>query len=885
MFEDLKLIKKVQEKLRIRLKRVPIEEIYYCEKGYSIDKEGKVNGLSLDGRRIKDISPLMSLNKLYHLSLCACQLTDLTPLKGLTNLTRLYLGRNQLTDLTPLKGLTNLTHLYLGKNQLTDLTPLKGLRDLRELDLRKNQVTDLTPLKELKKLELLDCRDNLIWKLPPDFAAWWPHMRIIWENDYWNGLKLYNNPLTDPPIEIMRQGNEGIRNYFDEIKRASVFFLESKLLLVGSGDVGKTTVMKKLKNKCFKVKPGKEDTTRGIDIQPWNLSCSFQDGETRDVNIHFWDFGGQDILHATHQFFLTKRSLYLFIWDPRKEEETRSFDYWLNAVKLFGAESPLIMVMNKSDIRIKHIDEASFKDKFPNINRFLKISCVSGQNIEELIETIRTALGRMPHLLDKLPKRWKDIRDELKARTENYISLEEYFHICSSHEMGKNKALFLSDYLHDLGIILHFRMDPVLTDTVILKPEWATGAVYALIDSLQIQQNNGRFNRLHLSRYWNSDIYPPEKHSQLLRLMEKFELCFNIMGTDDYIIPELLPTQRPAIDIDAYRSTYNLHLHYTYDFMPAGIITRFICRLHYLIRENHYWNNGVELSFSDSSALVVSDAVQKRIRVSVSGSNKNQLMGIIRSHLDHIHETLNMEKEKHVFEEVPCICDECIHSENPYFYKYHALQKFISKGKDARCEKSAEDISVSRLLNGLMPPPKPSEKLFACMITTLSQIQGIKKTLQADENSRNTVLSLLIGTRGFRTKDQTLWGISESGIRVGELDIKIEDESGRAISIIEALNLDSCEEDKINRHVNKLLHNYDCNGLKENYLLIYASVKDFEKLCKTYREHIDHMNYGSYSLNANIEFTKTGFNKIVAFRSRHKCNSGEMVLYHILVEM
>jgi len=93
----------------------------------------------------------------------------------------------------------------------------------------------------------------------------------------------------------------------------------------------------------------------GIDIQPWQQPCTFPDGETRDVKIHFWDFGGQEILHATHQFFLTKRSLYLFVWEARKEEEIQSFDYWLNAVKLLGAESPVIMVMNKSELRIKQI--------------------------------------------------------------------------------------------------------------------------------------------------------------------------------------------------------------------------------------------------------------------------------------------------------------------------------------------------------------------------------------------------------------------------------------------------------------------------------------------------------------------------------------------------
>ncbi|MGE5342868.1 MAG: COR domain-containing protein [Candidatus Omnitrophota bacterium] len=884
MSDDMMIIRKIENQLGIKLKKRPVDKIMqYGKHGYSIDKWGKVNGLNLNGTTIRYLSVLKNLEDLKYLSLNSCHLTDLTPLKGLTKLIKLGLNNNHLVDLTPLKNLTKLTELYLDDNHLTDLMPLEKLTKLTELYLGDNHLTDLMPLKELKALKVFDARNNRIEKLPPDITTLWAGMKMNWESQFTHGLILYGNPLTDPPIEIVRQGKKAIQNYLDEIKRASVLFLESKLLLVGSGDVGKTTVMKKLKDNNFVVVPGKEDTTRGIDIQTWNLSCSFDDGQAREVKIHFWDFGGQDILHATHQFFLTKRSLYLFIWDPRKEEETRSFDYWLNAVKLFGAESPLIMVMNKSDIRIKYIDEASFKEKFPNIERFLQVSCVSGQNMNELTEAIRTALCGMPHLLDKLPKRWKDIRDELKTRTGNYISLEDYLTICSSHCMENEKALFLSDYLHDLGIILHFRMDPVLADTVILKPEWATGAVYALIDSLEIQQNKGRFSRVDLSEYWRADVYPPEKHSQLLRLMEKFELCFNIMGTDDYIIPELLPTQRPSIDMEIYRSNNNLHLHYTYDFMPAGIITRFICRLHYLIRDNHYWNNGVELEFSSSSALVMSDSAQKRIRISVSGNNNTQLMGVIRSHFDHIHETLNMKKEKHVFEEVPCNCPECSQSNDPYFYKYNVLQRLLTINRNAFCEKSFKEVSTHQLLNGLLPPKDPGN-LFDTLITTLSQVQTLKKTFKEDENTRNTVVANFLKARGVRAVAQTFAGISESGSGIGELDIKIESENGRDQSIIEGLKLGYRNTNQINRHIKKLFDNYDCSGLKENYLLVY-STGNFEELCRNYQEYIQDMDYGSYTLYGDIEIPDTGFNKITAFRARHKYNNNETVLYHILVEM
>ncbi len=910
MANDIDIIRQIEKQLGIELEPVPFEKIMvWGNNCYALDKTGQVQGLNLDNKKIKDISFLKNLGGLTHLSLIYNQITDLTPLRELTNLTELSLVGNQITGLTPLGELKKLTLLNLNDNKITNLTPLGELKNLTVLDLRGNQITDriitplrklknltyldlsnnqltdLTPLRELKYLQRLDVSNNRIQRLPPEIISWWHVMEMDWSEYYIRGLNLYGNPLTDPPVEIVKQGNAAVQNYFTEIeKKATVLFLESKLLLVGSGDVGKTTLMKKLKDNNFVVVPGKEDTTRGIDIQPWLLSCPFPDGLSHDVKIHSWDFGGQDILHATHQFFLTKRSLYLFVWDPRKEEETRSFDYWLNAVKLLGAGSPVIMVMNKADLRIKHIDEASFMDKFPNIAQFLQVSCVSGYHLPELTAVIRTAFSKMPHLLDKLPQRWQEIRDELKARPENYISLEDYFAVCRSRQMEPDKALFLSDYLHDLGIILHFRLDPVLADTVILKPGWATGAVYALIDSLEIQNNKGRFQRADLGRYWDKQKYPAEKHPQLLRLIEKFELCFNIVGTDEYILPELLPSQRPAINMEAYRTGGNLRLHYSYEFMPAGIVTRFISRLHYLIRQDHYWKNGVELEFSGSTALVVSDEALKRIRVSVTGANNTQLMGVIRSHFDHIHESLNMKKEIHVIEEVPCNCPQCLATSETHFFKYHVLQKFLLKGVGAACEKSAEVVSIPQLIHGLQPPEEPGS-LYEALVTITSQLQGIKKTLHTDEDSRNTVVALLLGTRGFRVKDQTRYGSSASGDRLGELDIKIEDQTGRTVSIIEALNLDRWDTAKIDSHVDKLLCKYDTSGLKENYILVYAAAADFAGLCRKYRTHLEQIDYKAYPLLGKIAEPDTGFNKIMAYRGRHRCHTGETVVAHILVEM
>ena len=51
-------------------------------------------------------------------------------------------------------------------------------------------------------------------------------------------------------------------------------------------------------------------------IRPLTLHCA--DGELR---ARVWDFGGQHVLDAMYEFFLTARSLYLLVLEQRSDSE------------------------------------------------------------------------------------------------------------------------------------------------------------------------------------------------------------------------------------------------------------------------------------------------------------------------------------------------------------------------------------------------------------------------------------------------------------------------------------------------------------------------------------------------------------------------------------
>jgi small GTP-binding protein len=843
--------------------------------------------LILNDNQLTDISALQSLTQLKTLDLSHNQLTDISALQSLAQLNTLWLSYNQLTDISALQSLTELKTLDLNCNQLTDISALQSLTQLKTLDLSHNQLTDISALKSLTQLNTLNLVNNKIIHLPTFIAQC--HMDIKWELSYLGpGISVYGNPLETPPIEIIIQGWRALHNYFAELEKAEVLLLQAKLLFVGSGEVGKTTLMRTLTEPGFQLKKrdiGKEETTHGIRIKPWKITCPLEADTqpSRELTLHTWDFGGQEIYLSTHQFFLTKRSLYIFVWEARKEEESRSFDYWLNVVKLLSDNSPVIVVMNKADVRAKPIDEAAYRDKFKNIAAFLQVSCLDRRGIDELNRNLRQVLGRMPHLKDTLPEAWQEIRQRLETEQKNYIDAARYYEICSAFGLDRDRADFLSDYLHDLGAILRFRTDPLLKNTLILNPEWATEAVYKLIDTPQILENKGRFGFEKLETIWDPVKYPVDKHQQLVRLMEKFELCFNFTGTTTYIVPELVPGQRPGIEDPYFQAEGTLRFQYSYDFMPKGIVSRFIARNYYLIRGERFWQNGVELVFEGSTALIIGDPPRRKLRIWVRGPQKTELLAIIRNDLNHIHDTLNMKKEmNHYDEEVTCNCSSCLDSEEPHLFPFDVLKKMSKKGKGLTCFKSYEDVSPDVLLRGYaLPPPKGT--LLESLLLAASQLQGKGLTLHPDENSRTGWVAQLLKAQGYIVEEQVLWGQSTTGKRLGELDLKISDIERKTVSIAEAFNLSYLDRNNISNHLKKIF-GYDPHGLLENFILVYVDNADFEGLWKKYCAYLMEVKY-PFDLLGNVQTGETKMAEINCARTAHSRQGKKTYLYHVFINM
>lgn len=331
-------------------------------------------------------------------------------------------------------------------------------RKSRTLDLGSQNLEIVPPeICELTELTELFLHYNKIQELPPELAR----LENLRE------LRLDDNPLISPPAEIRAQGSQAILSFLKGREQSTVRQWVSKLLVVGEGGVGKTQLLRHLRGEHL---DPDIPTTHGVEIH----TCLVQHPSEEDVvmELNAWDFGGQQIYHATHQFFLTNRSLFLVVWNARLGYEQGRLYYWLNTIQALAPESPVLLVATHCDERDADLPLADMQKNYPRLAGQIAISNSDGTGVDHLKTRFATLASRLPLMGEAWPAAWLKTAEEIRNSEDKYTSPSNLKLLMEEQGVSAESHNVLTRWLHELGDLLYFEDDSELADLVILKPQW-----------------------------------------------------------------------------------------------------------------------------------------------------------------------------------------------------------------------------------------------------------------------------------------------------------------------------------------------------------------------------------------------------------------------------
>ena len=773
---------------------------------------------------------------------------DVRDIAALGNLRRLNLIGSPVSKLPHLSVLPCLTFLSL--QNCPERTDLPGIDCLKELDVLWLSQIGIKQIPEgirgLTNLRRLGLRNLELDELP----HWLPELKLPFHKYYGDGISFPNTTVKGVDMTIFDQPQNVILRWFESLKKDDTIPLqEVKVVFLGDGEAGKSHTIARLLNDGNDPRPQDFDDTAtpGIVIKDKHYML---DG--RDVNVHYWDFGGQEILHSMHRMFLTERTLYVVLINARDDTQDDRARYWLHNIRSFAKDAPVLLVLNKIDQNPNaSINETELRELYSGLRRVVRISArdyspekFNTEFTDALLEEIQS-LGTIGTLW---PTAWARLKQGLQNMKDNFIKGSQYKQMCLDSGVDKNQKELLH-WFNDLGVSFCYQGSRRLENYVILRPDWITNGIYTLLFNKSEETQNGVLP-MHViyemldpqegSAYRRvKDIaYNLEETEFVLEVMRKFRLSYPVSANAEFI-PALC--QRDSMPIaKAYAGDETtLEFRMTYDYLPDNVIHRLMVEMRQDLQLSNVWRTGALFHQLGTGLSAVVKSEGDILRIFVRSENAmhrpNTYLCILKENIDRINRDMKLAEP---YAEVVYKFNggsEC--------FDYEDLLNALHDGDETyRSKKLRRRIPIQDILNQTgFEAEQDLKKLKEDILTACMQLQGNKTFWGAKEDVCNTYLRDALRNMGHLVNDQTFQGAGGGGKSFGELDLDIRQESNIPWTILEALRIkDGFKTTDWNLHLKKLLDNYNPSGLRHLFLLTYVDCgkDDFSPLMDKYAEHV-----------------------------------------------
>ncbi|GAB6033061.1 hypothetical protein CHUAL_012677 [Chamberlinius hualienensis] len=475
---------------------------------------------------------------------------------------------------------------------------------LSMLDVANNRLSEVPKsISELVHLSVFNISGNSgITCLPPEMGL----LNKLW-NLNTRGCNL-NEPLKSM-IDSKKYKTMDVVGYLKSILEDARPYARMKLMIVGVQGIGKTSLLEQLrhegqgtyrrkppehwakrmgnKNINLKTAKGTNLSTVGVDISDWTYEKKVRGQSSHGVvTFRTWDFGGQKEYYATHQYFLSKRSLYLVVWKITDGESgVAGIQQWLVNIQARAPNSPVIIIGTHYDL-VKERYPPSFsedlqqliRDRFinivdadkcglPRVLDTIEISCRTRHNVKLLCNLIydtvfelRSPGGKERLLEQKIPATYLALEDvvsylsvERKLQNKDPVLQSEQYRMLVMHEMQERFHLGFRDlaelhqataFLHENGVLLHYE-DATLKDLYFLDPQWLCDVLAHVVTIREINPfaKSGVMRMDDLKLAFKSSVFVSmDVKNYIVNLLNKFEVALT-WDNRTLLIPSLLPLE------------------------------------------------------------------------------------------------------------------------------------------------------------------------------------------------------------------------------------------------------------------------------------------------------------------------------------------------------
>ena len=162
-----------------------------------------------------------------------------------------------------------------------------------------------------------------------------------------------------------------------------------KIILIGEGGVGKTSLIKSHISKSFNLdyKP-----TMGASIQKKEMLIPDKNAH---LTINFWDIAGQTLFKGLRKQFFQGSDAIMLVYDVTRRDSFDAIEDWYQSVKDHTKKYKTgLLVANKVDLKNRVIMEEEGLKKSMLLKKFsyIETSALTTQNIAKAFETVACVL-------------------------------------------------------------------------------------------------------------------------------------------------------------------------------------------------------------------------------------------------------------------------------------------------------------------------------------------------------------------------------------------------------------------------------------------------------------------------------------------------------------